>query len=83
MTKIKIFTTTTCPYCHMLMSYLESKDVSYEEINLDQHPEEIRTSLDTCGQMGVPCTHIVKGDGEELNILGFNKVKIDEALGIK
>ena len=82
MAKIKIFTTTTCPYCHMLMDYLKSKKIDFEEVNLDQHPEEIRTSLDTCGQMGVPCSHITKDDGEEVSILGFNKQHIDEALGL-
>lgn len=82
MAKIKIFTTTTCPYCHALMDYLKSKQVDFEQVNLDDHPEEVRAALDSCGQMGVPCSHIVKDDGQEENILGFNKAKIDEALGL-
>jgi hypothetical protein len=32
--------------------------------------------------MGVPCTHIVKDDGTEVNIMGFDKPKINEALGL-
>jgi hypothetical protein len=38
--------------------------------------------VDTCGSMGVPCTHIMKDDGTEERILGFDKAQIDAALGI-
>jgi hypothetical protein len=32
--------------------------------------------------MGVPCTHITKDDGTEEKILGFDKARIDTALGL-
>ena len=82
MLKIKIYSTTTCPYCKMLKSYLTEKNISFEEVLLDQQPEEIQKSVDSCGSQGVPCTHIVKEDGTEVNILGFDKNKIDQTLGI-
>ncbi|MBI4101010.1 hypothetical protein HY441_00875 [Candidatus Microgenomates bacterium] len=82
MPKVKIFTTTTCPYCHAEKEYLKSKNVTFEEVNLDEHPEAVRTSVDTCGQMGVPCTHIVKDDGREENILGFDQARLNKALGL-
>lgn len=82
MTKVKIFTTTTCPYCHALKRYLDQQDIRYEEVNLNEHPEEIRTSVDTCGSMGVPCTHVVQDDGSEETILGFDQNRINRALGI-
>ncbi|MBI4033691.1 NrdH-redoxin [Candidatus Saccharibacteria bacterium] len=82
MAKVKIYSTTTCPYCKLEKEYLKSKGVDYEDVLLDQHPEEIQASVDTCGNMGVPCTHITKDDGSEEKILGFNKPKIDAALGL-
>ena len=82
MPKVKIFTTTTCPYCHALKDYLKSKNVEFEEVVLDQQPQEVQNSLDNCGSMGVPCTHIVKDDGTEVNILGFDTPKLNEALGL-
>ena len=82
MPKVKIFTTTTCPYCHALMDYLKQKKVEFEEVNLDKHPEAVRTAVDTCGQMGVPCTHITSDDGKEEAILGFDKARIDKAIGL-
>ncbi|MBI3624052.1 NrdH-redoxin [Candidatus Saccharibacteria bacterium] len=82
MPKVKIFSTKTCPYCHMLKEYLKSKNVSYEEVLLDEHPEQAVESMHVCNSMGVPCTHIVKDDGSEARILGFDKPKIDQALGL-
>lgn len=66
----------------MLKSYLEEKGIAYEDVLLDREPDKIQKSVDTCGSQGVPCTHIVKDDGTEVAILGFNKDKINEALGI-
>ncbi len=82
MSKVKIYSTTTCPYCKMLKAYLQEKGVAYEDVLLDEHPEGQQKSIDACGAMSVPCTHIVKDDGTEVNILGFDKPKIDEVLGI-
>lgn len=82
MAKIKIYTTTTCPYCHQLKEYLKSKNVAYEEVVVDKQPGEEQNLLDTCGSMGVPCSHITKDDGTEVKILGFDKAKVDETLGL-
>jgi len=80
--KVKIYSTTTCPYCKLLKSYLQSKSIQYEDILLDQQPDQIQASVDTCGSQGVPCTHITKDDGTEVKILGFDKEAIDNALGL-
>lgn len=82
MTKVKIYSTTTCPYCKLAKEYFKEKGVEYEEVLLDQQPEKAQTSIDTCGSMGVPCIHITKEDGTEQNILGFDKAALDKALGL-
>lgn len=82
MTKITIYSTTTCAYCHMEKEYLDSKGITYDEIVVDKDPSRIPELLDTCGSMGVPCTHIVKDDGSEEKILGFDKSKLDAVLGL-
>lgn len=79
---ITIYSTTTCPYCKMLKNYLQEKGIAYKDILLDEQPDKIQTSVDLCGSQGVPCTHIVKDDGTEVAILGFDKMKINAALGI-
>jgi glutaredoxin len=64
------------------MEYLKSKDIAYEEVNLDEQPKEIQTSIDTCGSMAVPCTHIILDDGSEAKILGFDKARFEQVLGL-
>lgn len=83
MPKIKIYSTTTCPYCKALKAYLGEKNAAFEEVLLDQQPDQMQASIDTCGSMGVPCTHITKDDGMQVSILGFDREKIDAALGIQ
>ena len=80
--KVKIYSTTTCPYCHMEKHYLKSKGVEFEDVLLDQNPDKVQEFIDTCGSMGVPCTHIIKDDGTEEIILGFDKHRLDEMLGL-
>lgn len=82
MTKVKVYSTTTCPYCKMLRAYLAEKNIPFEDVLIDEHPDQMQTFVDTCGSMGVPCTHITKDDGTDVKILGFDKEKIDQALGL-
>lgn len=82
MAKVKVYSTTTCPYCKMLKAYLTEKQIQFEDVLVDQNPDQMQTFIDTCGSMGVPCTHITKDDGTEVKVLGFDKEKIDQALGI-
>lgn len=39
MTKIKVYTTSYCPYCKRAKNLLESKSLEYEEINLTTDPD--------------------------------------------
>lgn len=82
MSKVKIYSTTTCPYCKLAKEYFKEKGVEYEDVLLDQQPEKVQASIDTCGSMGVPCIHITKDDGSEAKILGFDKIAINQALGL-
>lgn len=63
---IKVYTTTTCPYCHALMDWLDELGVEYEEMDAMQEPN-ITT---------VPVTEI---DGRR--IVGFDRPAIKKALG--
>jgi len=82
MAKIKVYSTTTCPYCHMLKDYLKEKNIAFEDIVLDYNPDRATEAMHICQSMGVPCTHIVKDDGKEVAILGFNKQALDKELGL-
>lgn len=80
--KVTVYSTTTCPYCKLLKEYLRNRQIEFEDILLDAQPEKIQAYLDKCGNRGVPCTHVKGDDGVETTILGFDKVRIDQALGL-
>ena len=80
--KITIYTTRTCPFCKMEKEYLDSKSIQYEEILVDERPEEAQKMIAMSGQLGVPFTVIKKEGGWEEKILGFDKAKIDQILQI-
>ena len=82
MATVTMYTTRTCPFCKMQKDYFNSKSIAYREILVDENPNEAQKMIETSGQMGVPFTVIVKDDGTQVNILGFDRIKIDAALGI-
>ena len=79
---ITIYSTHTCPYCKMEKDYLDKKGIKYANVFVDDDPEQAQKMMELSGQMGVPFTVIKKDDGNEEKILGFNKKKIDTALGL-
>ena len=82
MASVTMYTTRTCPFCKMQKDYFNSKSIVYREILVDENPDEAQKMIEISGQMGVPFTVIVKDDGTQVNILGFDRIKIDAALGI-
>lgn len=78
--KIKIYKTTTCPYCKMEAEYLQSIGITFEEIYVDKDPKAVQEMIAESGQMGVPFTVITKDDGSKVTILGFDKGKLDNAI---
>ena len=54
MTKIKIYSKTSCPACVMAKDILDKKGATYEEIILDNKPEEIQELISRTGMKTVP-----------------------------
>lgn len=83
MAKISIYSTATCGYCKMLKSYLQSKNIAYQEKMADEDPNLARELYEKSGQLGVPFTIIETDEGKEEKILGFDRPRIDEVLNLK
>ncbi|OGM02305.1 hypothetical protein A2115_00995 [Candidatus Woesebacteria bacterium GWA1_41_8] len=81
--KVIVYTTTTCPFCKMLEEFLKGKNVSYEEKSVDRDEAAKEEMLkDSQGFLGVPFTVITKDDGTKDTVLGFDKGKLAEVLGL-
>lgn len=75
--KVKVFSTPTCPYCHMAKAYLKDKKIEFEDIDVSQDQTQARAMVEKSGEMGVPQLWI----NDEV-VIGFNKPVIDQLLGL-
>lgn len=77
---ITIFTTNTCAYCGMVKKYLDTKGVTYETVNLDEHPERQKEAFEKSGSLTVPVTVVTKQDDSEEVVIGYNLSKLAPAV---
>lgn len=77
---ITIFTTNTCAYCVMVKKFLTAKNVAYEEVNLDEHPERQKEAFEVSGQLAVPVTIVTKQDDTREIVVGYNLSKLAPAI---
>lgn len=77
---ITMYTTTTCAYCVMVKKWLTSKNLQYEEINLDEKPEHRAEAMRISGGMTVPVTVVTKSDDSQDVIVGWNLAKLAPAV---
>lgn len=81
--QVKIYSTTTCPYCKMLKDYLVEKGVVFDNVLVDQDEKGREEMMAASGGfLGVPFTVITKDDGTKETVLGFDKNKINSVLGL-
>jgi len=76
--KVKVYSTSSCPYCKMVKLFLDENNVPYDDFDVGMDREKLKEMVEKSGQMGVPVTDI---DGKI--IVGFDKDAIRQELGIK
>ena len=74
--KVKVYSTSTCPWCIKVKEFLKSKNVKFEDINVGMDQKAAEEMVEKSGQMGVPVTEI---NGKI--IVGYDREAIEEALG--
>jgi len=75
--RVIVYSTPTCSWCNTLKTYLKLHNVLYTDIDVSRDQKAADALVKRSGQMGVPQTDI---NGEI--IVGFNKVRINQLLGI-
>ncbi len=78
--KITIFTTNTCSYCVMVKRYLVNKNLSFDEVNLDEYPERQAEAIKVSGALTVPVTVVTKHDDSQEIIVGYNLARLAPAI---
>ncbi|MFC1590311.1 glutaredoxin family protein [Candidatus Omnitrophota bacterium] len=72
---VKVYSTSTCPYCIKLKQYLKESNIEFEDIDVSSDTTKAQEMIDKSGQMGVPVVDI-----EGKIILGFDKGAISKSL---
>ncbi len=52
--RVKIYTTSTCGYCHAALKLLRAKNIEFEHIDVSRAPDIRRWLADTTGRTSVP-----------------------------
>jgi len=77
MAKVKVYSTTVCPWCHKVKEFLKENKIEFEDINVSDDDKARDEMIEKSGQMGVPVIDI---DGKI--IVGYDKDAIEKALGL-
>ena len=77
MSNVFVYSTQSCPFCHMAKEYLVEKKVEFTDYDVGNDEKRAEEMIQKSGQMGVPVLEI---NGEI--VVGFNKPEIDRLLGL-
>lgn len=78
MTKVKVYSTPTCPWCHKAKEFLKKNKIEYEDINVAENEKARDEMIEKSGQMSVPVIQI----GNEM-IIGFDEEELKKKLKTK
>lgn len=75
--KVKIYTTSTCPWCVKTKEFLKAHNVKYEEVNVGVDEKARNEMFEKSGQFGVPVTNV-----NGTIIVGYDKEALKKALSL-
>lgn len=74
---ITVYSTPSCPFCIRAKQYLKDNNIIFTDYDVGSDSDKAKEMIKKSGQMGVP---VIEIDGAI--IVGFDKQKIQETLGI-
>jgi glutaredoxin-like YruB-family protein len=73
---IKVYSTNACPWCVKVKNYLNSENIEFQEMNVNDDMVAREEMIKKSNQMSVPVLDI-----DNNIIIGFDKTAILKALG--
>ena len=80
--KVTVYTTNHCPSCVTLKKWLDSKDIQYNLINVEDNPQEQAQLIEKTGSFLVPITVVEHSDGVQEVIQGTLYGQLKKALNL-
>lgn len=74
---IRVYTSTTCPYCVRLKQLLDDAGITYEEVDVSD-PEKRQKMAEASGAMGIPQVEFVAGDKATISDYGTEEDVVAE-----
>ena len=79
---VKVFALSTCPYCRMTRQYMDENGVAYDVVEVDKlEGQERSDAVEEVKRLSGGTSFPVVVVGDEV-VVGFNKVRIKELLGL-
>ena len=75
--KVKIYTTSTCPWCVKTKEFFKANNVRYDEVNVGADEKARNEMFEKSGQFGVPVI-----DANGTIIVGYDKEALKKALNL-
>ncbi|MDO8556295.1 MAG: glutaredoxin domain-containing protein [Nanoarchaeota archaeon] len=75
--KVKVFSTTVCPWCHKVKDWLTAHKIKFTDINVGMDQKAAAEMVEKSGQRGVPVIEV-----DNKIIIGFNEPALKKALGL-
>ena len=74
--KVRVYTTATCPWCMKTKEFLKAHNVKYQEVNVSDDEKARNEMFEKSGQFGVPVT-----DVNGTIIVGYDREALKKAIG--
>jgi glutaredoxin 3 len=74
---VKVYSTSTCPWCVKTKDFLKENNVKFEDINVSENEKARNEMFEKSGQFGVPVTAV-----NGTVIVGYDKEALKKALKI-
>lgn len=75
---VKVYSISECPWCEKAKNYLKSRNIEFEEHNIELNDDDRDACYALSGDLVVP---VVTTD-DKTYVMGFDKAKLDELLGL-
>ncbi len=76
--RVILFSTPTCSFCNAAKRYLRERGIKFRDVDVSRDAAAARDMVRRSGQSGVPVIDI----GGKI-IVGFDRAKIDQYLGLR
>ncbi|MBN2668939.1 MAG: glutathione S-transferase N-terminal domain-containing protein [Bacteroidales bacterium] len=76
--RVTVYSTPTCTYCNQIKKYFNEKGIKYRDVDVSKDQKAAEAMVKRSGQQGVPQTDI---NGQI--VIGFDRIKINQLLGIE